>query len=75
MIATETGLWALVFTEEYGMPSVIVGADRQALEAEGYQLYWAHGGSSNASFDIVPVTIDWPSLDPQEEVICAKSAV
>jgi len=70
MIATETGLWALV--RMTGGPggshpvSVLVGTDRAILEA-----------LCNRYTDwIVPAGVDWPSLDPQEEeVICAKSAV
>ena len=77
MIATEKGLWALVKLYGKSREPVIVSADRDALETMGYHYIWDHEGNDcRVSFEIRAVSIDWPSLDPQEEeVICAKSAV
>lgn len=65
MIATETSLWALVKMSEYNVDSVIVGADYQAL--------WDM--SDPVTDYILPVSIDWPSLDAEEVVPCARSGV
>jgi len=71
MIATENGLWALVLLNEvsdlYRPARVIVGADFDALCQIGRN--W-HSG-----YDVIPASIDWPSLDPQEVPQCVKSAV
>jgi len=73
----EKGLWALVlrvrvYNDACEPRLVKIGADRNVLYDEGQA--WMGEDVHHRDFDVVPVSIDWPSLDPQE-AICAKSAV
>jgi hypothetical protein len=78
-------LWALVLSYQNSVECVVLSADADYLYAQGVE--WLREEypdyipdddvdyDLDNSYQVVPVEIDWPSLDPQGVPQCVKSAV